>query len=71
MAVVEADDVTGGAVGAGIDELVRRAEASETLLDGTEVTVSQDGSVASVEIPTAGTGTDDESMRALAESAMS
>ena len=67
VAVVEADDVTGGAVGAGIDELVRRADASETLLDGTEVKVSQDGTVASVEIPTAGTGTDDESMRALAE----
>ena len=32
--VVEADDVRGGEVGAGIDELVAEAEASETLLDG-------------------------------------
>ena len=65
--VVEADDVTQGAAGAGIDELVRRAEASETLLDGTDVRVSDDATVASVEIPTRGTGTDDESMRALDE----
>ncbi len=65
--VVEADDVTQGPVAAGIDELVRQAEASETLLEGTEVKVSEDGTVASVEIPTLGTGTDDESMQALAE----
>ena len=65
--VVEADDVTRGPVAAGIDELVREAEASETLLDGTDVTVSSDGTVASVDIPTRGTGTDDQSMSALDE----
>ena len=65
--VVEADDVTRGPVAAGIDELVREAEASETLLDGTDLTVSSDGTVASVDIPTLGTGTDDQSMSALDE----
>ena len=65
--VVEADDVRGGQVGAAIDELANEAEASETLLDGTEVSYSDDGTVASVAIPSPGSGTDEQSMDALAE----
>ena len=65
--VVEADDVRGGQVGAAIDELANEAEASETLLDGTEVSYSDDGTVASVAIPSPGSGTDEQSMDALDE----
>jgi uncharacterized membrane protein YdfJ with MMPL/SSD domain len=65
--VIEADDVGSGAVGNGIDELAREAEASSTLLDGTEVEVSNDATVASVNIPTRGEGADEQSMAALDE----
>jgi RND superfamily putative drug exporter len=65
--VVKADDVRNGEVGAGIDDLVRKAEASPTLLDGTEVDVSDDGTVANITIPTRGEGADDQSMAALDE----
>ena len=65
--VVEADDVRGGAVGAGIEELTRQAEASELLIGHPEVTISNDGTVASIAIPSRGTGIDDESMDALDE----
>ena len=58
--VVEADDVRSGETAAAIDELVTEAEASKTLLDGAEVEVSDDGTVASVAIPTKGNGTDDD-----------
>jgi uncharacterized membrane protein YdfJ with MMPL/SSD domain len=64
---VKADDVTTGPTAAAIDELVRDAEASTTLLDGTEVTVSNDRTVASVSIPSRGNGTDEASMAALDE----
>jgi uncharacterized membrane protein YdfJ with MMPL/SSD domain len=65
--VVEAGDVRSGEVAAAIDELVEQAEASPTLLDGTEVDVSDDGTVAEVSIPTKGVGSDDESMAGLDE----
>ena len=65
--VVTANDVRSAPVSVGIDELVAEAQASEMLLDGTEVTTSEDGKVASIEIPTRGNGTDEESMDALAE----
>ena len=64
---VKADDVTTGPTAAAIDELVSEAEASTTLLAGTEVTVSDDNTVASVSIPSAGNGTDEASMAALDE----
>ena len=67
VVVVEANDVRGGAVGNAIDELVADAEASKTLLDGSEVDVSDDGTVASIAIPTRGNGADEASMAALDE----
>ena len=67
VVVVEADEVRNGEVANGIDELARQAEASETLLDGTEVSISNDGTVASIAIPSRGTGTDEQSMAALDE----
>ena len=62
---VEADDVTAGPVAAGIDDLVSEAEASGIAVAETEVTVSDDKTVASVAIPTAGNGTDKKSMADL------
>ncbi|HYH62734.1 MAG TPA: MMPL family transporter [Solirubrobacterales bacterium] len=62
---VEADDVTAGPVAAGIDDLVSEAEASGVAVAKTEVTVSDDKTVASVAIPTAGNGTDKKSMADL------
>ncbi len=65
--VVEADNVRNGEIAASIDQLTSEAEASTTLLDGTEVTYSKDSTVASITIPSPGTGTDDKSMAALDE----
>ena len=66
--VVEADDVRGGEVAAAIDELVAQAEASKTCIGRDRGrAISDDGTVASVAIPTDGNGTDDESMAALDE----
>jgi hypothetical protein len=48
----EAENVRSGAAAAGISELQRRAESSEGVLKGTEVTYSGDGRVAEVSIPT-------------------
>ena len=65
--VVKADDVRGGEVAAGIDELVSEAEASKAVIGDADVTYSDDATVASIAIPTQGTGTDEESMAALDE----
>ncbi len=65
--VVEADDVRGGQVAAEIDALVDEAAASKTVIGASEVTYSDDGTVASVAIPTQGKGTDEQSMTALEE----
>jgi RND superfamily putative drug exporter len=62
---VEADDVTVGPVAGGIDELVSEADASGIAVGETEVTVSDDKTVAAVAIPTAGNGTDKKSLADL------
>jgi RND superfamily putative drug exporter len=64
---VKADDVTSGAAAAGIDDLVSEAEASGVAVGKSEITRSDDGTVAAVMIPTAGNGTDDASVKALDE----
>jgi uncharacterized membrane protein YdfJ with MMPL/SSD domain len=64
---IEADDVRNGSAAAGISLLERRAKNSDSVLPGTEVNYSKDGTVAEVAIPTVGSGTDDASNAALAE----
>ena len=65
--VVEAEDVGSGAPAAAVSELVTMVNASDTFLSGTAVTESKDGSVAQVDIPTPGSGTDEASTKALNE----
>ena len=65
--VVEADDVRSGAAGAGIADLQAQVEDSDTFLPGTEVIYSEDGTVAKINVPTRGTGTDAASTNALDE----
>jgi uncharacterized membrane protein YdfJ with MMPL/SSD domain len=66
-AVVEADDVRAGPVGASIDRLVADVNRSDTFRDGTEVTYSDDGTVAKIDVPSPGSGTDPASVKALNE----
>jgi len=63
--VVESDDVRSGTTAAAIDDLVRRAEASDISNGPVEIDYSDNGKVADVTIPTIGDGTDDASVRAL------
>ena len=63
--VVQASDVRGGRVAAGIDSLVRSANRSEAMIPGASVTYNDAGTVALVGIPTPGSGTDDESTAAM------
>ena len=49
--VVEADDVRSGPVAAGIDGLVADVNRSDTFRPGTEVTYSEDGTVAKIDVP--------------------
>jgi uncharacterized membrane protein YdfJ with MMPL/SSD domain len=65
--VVQADDVRAGQAATGIDLLVRRAEASDQVLPGTEITYNDDNTVALVAIPTVGSGSDSVSQEALDE----
>jgi uncharacterized membrane protein YdfJ with MMPL/SSD domain len=65
--VVESDDVRSGPTAAAIDDLVRRAEASDISNGPVEIDYSDNGKVAQVTIPTIGDGTDDASVRALNE----
>ncbi len=65
--VVEADDVRSGQAAVGIDLLVRRAESSDKVLPGTEITYNDDGTVALVAIPTVGSGSNAASADALDE----
>ena len=66
--VVEADDVRSGEVGRGDRRAGRRGRGLRRRCStAAEVDVSDDGTVASVAIPSAGNGTDDESMAALDE----
>jgi RND superfamily putative drug exporter len=63
--VVKADDVTKPAVASAIHELQARAAATKTAIDTTSVDVSPDHTVATVDIPIAGKGTDNQSIAAL------
>ena len=65
--VVEANDVHSGATASAIHRLVGDAQASDIVNGAVEVDYSDDGTVASVQIPTIGNGTDDQSIRALHE----
>ena len=65
--VVKSEDVRSGATAKAIDELVRRAEASDIINGEVEVDYSVDGTVAQVTIPTIGDGTGEASVRALDE----
>jgi uncharacterized membrane protein YdfJ with MMPL/SSD domain len=66
IAVVEAPSVDEPRVAAAIEELRRRAVASGSAHEPIAVDVSQDRTVARVELPIAGTGTDEASYAALA-----
>jgi uncharacterized membrane protein YdfJ with MMPL/SSD domain len=65
--VVEADDVRSGAAAAGIDSLRTEVNNSDAFRPGTEVTYSDDGTVAQIDVPTRGNGTDAASTNALSE----
>jgi RND superfamily putative drug exporter len=63
--VVESGDVTSGPTAAAIEELVSRAEADPQVSGKVEVEVSRDGTVAAVQIPTVGSGSDAAATRAM------
>jgi uncharacterized membrane protein YdfJ with MMPL/SSD domain len=63
---VQADNVRNGAVAASIVQLERRAQRTKDVLKGTDVTVSKDGTVAMITIPTRGNGNDATSNAVLA-----
>ncbi len=58
VVVVEADDVTSGPVAGAIDELVAQAEKDPQVSAPVEVEASRDGTVAAIEVPTVGSGSD-------------
>jgi uncharacterized membrane protein YdfJ with MMPL/SSD domain len=62
---VESDDVRTGPTAAGIARLQRQAANSDQVRPGTEVTYSEDGTVALISIPTVGSGNNAESEAAL------
>jgi uncharacterized membrane protein YdfJ with MMPL/SSD domain len=64
---VQADHVRTGATAAGIAALRSRVGASKSFLPGTEVTYDTAGTVAKIEVPTPGNGTDATSLKALNE----
>jgi RND superfamily putative drug exporter len=63
--VVQADDVTGTPAVAAIDRLREDAAASELVAGPIGVEESADGTVASIDIPTVGSGSDAEATRAM------
>ncbi len=65
--VVKAGDVRSGEVAASIDALAAKAAESDTFIGPAEVTYSDDGTVASITLPSNGNGTDDASIAALDE----
>jgi RND superfamily putative drug exporter len=65
--VVQADDVRSGAAAAGIAALQARVKEDKAFRPGTEVTYSADGTVAQIDVPTPGNGTDAASVRGLDE----
>ena len=66
VVAVKADDVSAPAVQAAITDLKRQALASGRMQEPIRVEPSPDGTVARIEIPLAGNGTDDASNAALA-----
>ena len=65
--VVEAEDTTSGAAAEGITAMTDDIKASDAFLPGIESTYSEDGTVAQIDIPTPGNGTDAPSNNALNE----
>jgi RND superfamily putative drug exporter len=63
--VIEADDVNSAEVQAGIREMTSRAVASDGFHGPADVEVSADGTVADVELPIVGDGTNERSVAAL------
>ena len=63
--VVESGDVTSGPTAKAIDELVAEAEADPRVVGRVEVETSRDGTVAAVQIPTVGNGSDAAATRAM------
>ena len=63
---VQANNVRNPRVAASIAQLERRAERTKDVLPGTDVTVSKDGTVALITIPTRGNGNDATSNAVLA-----
>ena len=64
---VKADDVTAPEVAGAIQRLEARAMGTKTAIDTTDVEISDDKTVALVNIPIAGSGTNGASMDALAK----
>jgi uncharacterized membrane protein YdfJ with MMPL/SSD domain len=62
---VQADNVRNPRVAAGIAAMVRQAHLDKDVLPGTDLTVSKDGTVALVAVPTKGNGNDDTSTAVL------
>jgi uncharacterized membrane protein YdfJ with MMPL/SSD domain len=67
IVVVEADEVRSGAVAGGIADLRDEVNGSDAFRSGTEVLYSEDGTVAQINVPTRGNGTDTASVDALNE----
>jgi uncharacterized membrane protein YdfJ with MMPL/SSD domain len=67
IVVVEADDVRSGATADGITALRSEVDGSDSFRPGTEVIYSEDGTVAQINVPTPGNGTDPASVNALEE----
>ena len=67
IVVVEADDVRSGAAAAGIADLRAEVKGSNAFLPGTEVIYGGDATVAQINVPTPGNGTDAPSVNALTE----
>ena len=65
--VVEADDVTSGPIAAAIDELVAQREADPPSAAKSRSKRSRDGTVAAVQVPTVGSGSDAPATRAMEE----
>jgi RND superfamily putative drug exporter len=63
--VVEADDVTAGPTAAAISGLRARVEADNVARGPVSVEISDDGTVAAIDVPTAGSGSDAASTAAL------
>ena len=65
--VVQGDDVRSGEAATGIAALQDEVKASDSFLPGTSVTYSDDNTVAEIDVPTRGNGTDAASTNALSE----